>query len=59
VSAVVKTHACGSLSNQKTTTDSEWPRLPYVGRLELDDKHDAEMRNCPECGSTIAVEVPR
>jgi len=56
---IVKQHACGTRDNVRATTDSEWPRLPYVGRLELTDDTDAELRNCPDCGSTIAVEVPR
>lgn len=59
MSDVVKVHACGSRDNMRSTTRSEWPTLFFVGHMQLDDEHDAELRNCTHCNSTIAIEVPR
>lgn len=59
MSTIVKRHRCGTPDNVRTHTASEWPTLDLVGYAELTDETDAEMRNCRECGSTIAIEVAR
>lgn len=58
MSPVIKTHRCGQSGAQRATTASEWPRLEYVGRMPLTDETDCELRNCGDCRSTIAIEVP-
>ena len=53
---VIKRHHCGRIGNVRETTASEWPFLPDVGLL--DDGHEVlSLKNCHECGSTLAIVV--
>ena len=52
--------ACTSESHDAAKTSPTWATFQLVGRMPVDCEdhpYTLELRNCPHCHSTLAVEV--
>lgn len=51
---------CTSESHDAAKTTPDWATYDLVGRMSIDEcpqPYVLELRNCPHCHSTLAVEV--